>query len=106
VERKLVKYLIKKEGVFDKKEKQEFNYQTKIENYSLKERKLKIVEQMPISQTEAIKVKLIKIEPKPNLIDENLGTFTYYKNLKPNEKFIINLSYSIEYPIDYKIIFY
>lgn len=106
VERRLVKFFIKKEGIFDKKEKQEFTYETRIENYSGKERKLKIVEQIPVSQTEEIKVKLIKIEPKPDVIDENLGTFTYYKNLKPNEKFIINLSYFIEYPIDRKIIFY
>ncbi len=106
VERKLVKFFTKKEGVFDKKERQEFTYETKIENYSEKERKLKIVEQIPISQTEEIKVKLMKIEPKPNEIDENLGTFTYYKNLKSNEKFIVNLSYFIEYPVDKKIIFY
>lgn len=106
VERKLVKFFTKREGVFDKKERQEFTYETKIENYSGKERKLKIVEQIPISQTDEIKVKLIKIEPKPNIIDENLGIFIYHKNLRPNEKFIINLSYFIEYPIDKKIIFY
>lgn len=106
VERKLIKFLIKKEGVFDKKERQEFTYETKIENYSEKERKLEIVEQIPVSLTEEIKVKLVKIEPKPDRIDENLGTLTYYKNLKSNEKFIINLSYFIEYPIDKKIIFY
>ncbi|MEO0096789.1 MAG: mucoidy inhibitor MuiA family protein [candidate division WOR-3 bacterium] len=106
VERKLVKFFIKKEGVFDKKERQEFTYETRIENYSGKERKLKIVEQIPVSQTDEIKVKLIKIEPKPDLVDENLGTFTYYKNLKSEEKFIINLFYFIEYPLDKKIIFY
>ncbi|MEO0135080.1 MAG: DUF4139 domain-containing protein, partial [candidate division WOR-3 bacterium] len=81
-------------------------YETKIENYSGRERKLKIVEQIPISQTEEIKVRLIKIEPKPDRIDENLGTFIYYKNLKPNEKFTINLLYVVEYPVDKKIIFY
>ncbi|MCS7249889.1 MAG: mucoidy inhibitor MuiA family protein [candidate division WOR-3 bacterium] len=106
VERKLVKFFIKREGVIDRKEKQEFTYETKIENYSGKERKLKIIEQIPISQIEEIKVKLIKIDPKPDATDEDLKTFTYYKNLKPNEKFIINLSYFIEYPIDKKIIFY
>lgn len=106
VERKLVKFFTKKEGIFDKKEKQEFTYETRIENYSGRERRLRIVEQIPISQTDEIKVKLIRIEPKPDIIDENLGTFTYYKNLKPNEKFIINLAYFIEYPIDKKINFY
>ncbi|MEO0088754.1 MAG: mucoidy inhibitor MuiA family protein [candidate division WOR-3 bacterium] len=106
VERKLIKFFTKREGIFNKREQQEFNYETKIENYSGRERKLKIVEQIPISQTEEIKVRLIKIEPKPDRIDENLGTFIYYKNLKPNEKFTINLLYVVEYPVDKKIIFY
>lgn len=106
VERKLLKFFIKKEGIFDKREKREFTYETKIENYSGKERKLKIVEQIPISQTEEIKIGLIKIQPKPDWVDENLGTFTYFKKLKPNEKFTITLSYFIEFPMDKEIIFY
>jgi uncharacterized protein (TIGR02231 family) len=98
VKRELVKSLTSKSGIVSNLTKIDFVYKTTLENYHSKPIEMTLIEQIPVSQNKAIKVTLVKLEPKPDEENKDLGTSTFKLELKPQEKLVINLAYSVEYP--------
>ncbi|MEO0071121.1 MAG: DUF4139 domain-containing protein [candidate division WOR-3 bacterium] len=103
VKRELVKTFKSGSGVLSKTERVQFVYRTTVENYHPKQIKIKILEQVPVSQEKEIKVTVTKIEPKFSERDQEKGIFTYYVELKPKERFEINLEFFVEYPAGKKV---
>lgn len=98
VKRELVKTFKTRTGFLNKTERLQFIYRTTVENYNPKPIKIKIVEQVPVSQQKEIKVTITRLEPKPSEQDEAQGTLTYTTEIPSGNKFEINLEYNVEYP--------
>ncbi|MBS4015155.1 MAG: mucoidy inhibitor MuiA family protein [Candidatus Latescibacteria bacterium] len=98
IKRELVKTFVSSGGLLSKKEKKEFEYKTTVENLHNREITIKIVEQIPVSQHKDIDVKVTKLEPSGYEENKNLGSFSWTSKLQPQQKFIINLNYFVEYP--------
>jgi len=98
VKRELVKSFTSKSGIIGNLTKVDFVYKTTVENYHAKPIDITLVEQIPVSQNKSIKVTLTKLEPKSDEDDKDLGAYTFKLELKPQEKSVINLAYSVEYP--------
>lgn len=87
----------------NKRQKTEFLFKTVVENYHSKPVKFTLVEQIPVSQQKDITVKLTKIEPKFDQENKDTGIFTYTRELKPQEKFTVDLGYFVEYPVGRRV---
>ena len=98
VKRELVKSLTSKSGIVGNLTKVDFVYKTTVENYHAKPVQMTLIEQIPVAQNKAIKVTLGRLEPKPDEESNDLGTYTFKLELKPQEKLSVNLAYSVEYP--------
>lgn len=103
VKRELVKSFKSRTGILGKTARVQFAYRTTVENYHPKQTKIKILEQVPVSQQKEVKVTVTKIEPKFLERDEEKGTYTYQVELKPKERFEINLEFMVEYPAGKRI---
>lgn len=96
----------KDEGVFSKKRKIIYEFETKIHNIKKTEEKLIIQDQIPLSTIQQIHVELI--EPKIKEKDENPkinneNKIEWKLNLKPDEEQIIYLKFSVECARDIEI---
>ncbi len=98
VKRELVKTFKSRTGPFGRTERVQFVYRTTVTNYHPRPIKIKIVEQVPVSQQKEIRVTVTSITPGFSEHNENEGTYTYYPELKPNERFEVNLEFQVEYP--------
>lgn len=98
VKRELVKTFKTRTGLLNKTERVQFVYRTTVENYHPKPIKIKIVEQLPVSQQKEIKVNLTQVVPKPTEQDNDQGTLTYITEIPSGKRFEINLEYNVEYP--------
>ncbi len=80
----------------------EFGFKIKIENLKDKSIKLKVLDNIPISRTDKIIVKDIKISPQPT--KENYqgkeGLLLWELEMKPREKREINIEFIVGYPKD------
>jgi len=103
VEYKLVKKTKDESGIFDKKNRFVYLFETQITNAKKSEVELVLLDQLPISTDKSIVVKLI--EPKytkdsEKLKKTNQDIFEWLLNLKPGEAVKMPLSFSVEYPQD------
>ncbi len=98
IKRELIRTFVSSGGLFSKKEKKEFVYKTTVENSYSRDIDIKLIEQIPISQHKDVKVEVTKIEPKGYDENKDVGTFTWYPKLTPQQKFVVNLEYFVEYP--------
>jgi len=98
VKRELVKSLTSKTGLLGNRTKVEFTYKTTVENYHSKPVKMTLIEQVPVTQNKDISVNLSKLEPKPDETNKDNGTFKFNLELQPQQKLVVNLIYSVEYP--------
>ncbi len=98
VKRELVKTFKSQTGILGKTERVYFHYRTRVENYHSQAVKIKIVEQVPVSQEKEVKVTVTKIAPRFSERDESKGTYTYQIEIKPKERFEIELEFVVEYP--------
>jgi len=98
VKRELVKTFVSSGGFLSKREKKELVYKTTIENFHSCEISIKLIEQIPVSQHKDVEVKVTKIEPTGYEENKDLGTFTWQPKLTPEQKFVVNLNYYVEYP--------
>ncbi len=106
IEHKLINKFSKDEGLFSKKNKIIYEYRITVENHKKIEAKIKIRDQVPISQNQEIKIELI--EPKykedsPNLKKSDLGIIEWSYNLKPAEKLQFDLKFSAEFSREIEI---
>ncbi|RKY31949.1 MAG: hypothetical protein DRP67_01680 [Candidatus Omnitrophota bacterium] len=105
IERKLVKKF-KEEGGFTKKYiRTTYAYRIKVQNYMEKEIELEVYDQIPVSRSENIRVKLVKIEPEPQSFNKETGIFKWKDKLSPQEKKEYYFEYYIQRPEKVKIRF-
>jgi len=102
VEYKFVKKFDETGGLFVEKNKKIFEYLIKITNNKKTQEEIVVWDQLPISQNEKIKVKLIEPEYKEDTeilkIDEHKYVEWFFQP-KPGEEIEIPFKYSVEYPI-------
>jgi uncharacterized protein (TIGR02231 family) len=90
-------------GLFGKRTRVDFEFKTTIENYHNKPVTMTLVEQIPTSAHNDIKVGLTKLDVKGAVEDKDNGTYTYTLEMKPQEKVVVNIGYFVEYPTQTKI---
>ncbi len=106
IEHKLVNRFTKTEGLLSKKNKVIFDYKIKIENRKATEVKIKIKDQVPVSQNNNIKVELINPDIKENtdtLTHGEDGIIEQIISLKSEETKELDLKFSVEYPKDIEL---
>ncbi|MFD1259318.1 mucoidy inhibitor MuiA family protein [Entomomonas asaccharolytica] len=98
---KQLKRFTEKTGFTNSGERITYNYLITVQNNKNKEVKLDIKDHIPISQNEKIKVKLLS--PK-NISPDKEGKLNWQITLKPMEKQEIPVNFTIDYPVDTKVI--
>ena len=98
IKRELVKTFVSSSGLFSKREKKELQYRTTVENFHARDVKIKLIEQIPVSQNKDVEVKVTKIEPSGYSENKDIGSYTWLPTISSSQKFIINLEYYVEYP--------
>ena len=98
IKRELIKTFVSSSGLFSKREKKEFQYRTTVENYHARDVKIKLIEQIPVSQNKDVEVKVTKIEPSGYSENKDIGSYTWLPTIPSSQKFIVNLEYYVEYP--------
>jgi uncharacterized protein (TIGR02231 family) len=103
VEYKLVKKLKDEQGLFEKKNRYVYQYETTLSNKKKTDVELTLWDQLPISQDKNVVVKLI--DPKyskdsESLKKSNQDIFEWLIPLKSGESKKVAFSYSVEYPQD------
>lgn len=99
VKRELVKSYKTRSGLFAKTEKTAFVYRTTIESFLPGAAKVKLVEAVPVSQDERVKVDVEKVEPKPLEEDKDRGLYTWRPEVAPRGKFTVDLEFTVEHPV-------
>ena len=92
-----------------KSEKRKTNFSSKtelqaawiidVENLSSVPKNIRLADRIPISQTDEVKVRSVKISPKVSP-DEN-GLFSWDLSLAPREKRTLTVEYIVQYPSNY-----
>jgi uncharacterized protein (TIGR02231 family) len=90
-------------GLFSRRTRVDFEFRTTIENYHTKPVTMTLVEQIPTSANDEVKVSLTKLDLKGAVEDRDNGTYTYTVTMQPQEKLIVNIGYAVEYPTATKI---
>jgi uncharacterized protein (TIGR02231 family) len=98
VKRELIKTFTSRTGLLGNRTRVDFVYRTTVENYHTTPDSMTLVEQIPVSQNKDISVNLVKLDPKSNEDNKDLGTYTFKLLLQPQQKMAISLSYYVEYP--------
>ncbi|MFO7649858.1 MAG: DUF4139 domain-containing protein [bacterium] len=98
VKRELVKSYKTRSGLFAKTEKTRFVYKTTVENFLPGAAKVKLVEAVPVSQDERVKVSVDKVEPKPLEEDKDRGLYTWRPEIAPRGKFTVDIEFEVEHP--------
>jgi len=101
VEYKFVKKYDETGGIFVEKNKKIFEYLIKITNNKKTQEEIVVWDQLPISQNEKIKVKLIEPNYKEDTEILKINEHKYVEwffNPKPGEKLNIPFKFSVEYP--------
>lgn len=98
-----------RETFFGKIERQtiirDMEYKISIENLKSKPITIKVLDSIPVSKTDKVVVKDVKIRPKPKQEDyqDKEGVNLWEFNIKPKEKEEITIEFTITYPKDYPI---
>jgi uncharacterized protein (TIGR02231 family) len=103
VSHKRVRIFTSKTGLFGKRTRVELEFKTTVENYHNKPVTMTLVEQIPTSAHNDIKVGLTKLDVKGAIENKDNGTYTYTLEMKPQEKVVVNIGYFVEYPTQTKI---
>lgn len=102
VERKLVQ--MKEEGptMFRSSRKLTKSFRIKLENFKDREVTVTVIDSIPVSWTELVKVTMIECEPKPKEKDE-MGRLVWKVKIGARQKVEINFKYAIEHPQGYRM---
>jgi uncharacterized protein (TIGR02231 family) len=103
VSHKRVRVFTAKTGLFGKRTRVELEFKTTVENYHNKPVTMTLVEQIPTSAHNDIKIGLTKLDVKGAVENKDNGTYTYTLEMKPQEKVVVNIGYFVEYPTQTKI---
>ena len=80
----------------------ELAFKVTVDNLKSKTVKIKVIDSIPVSKTDKIEVKDLKITPKPKeeKYQDKEGVMLWEFELKPKEKKEINIEFSVTYPQD------
>ncbi|MHA1311267.1 MAG: mucoidy inhibitor MuiA family protein [Candidatus Helarchaeota archaeon] len=102
VEKKLLKRKAEKAGIIKGKLGKDYTYSIIINNFKKDEKKITVIDRIPMSRSEQIKVAIKEISPEPK--KDNLNILVWELTLKPEETIKINYSFSVEYGKDVTIV--
>lgn len=91
------------QGLIQKTRLTEQGYEIEIQNLCKETQQVSIHDQLPVSQTKEIIIKTNTLTHKPNEFDKNTGIIKWNLTLKPGQKEVITVRYSIESPLDMQI---
>ena len=89
----------KRKTSFSSKTELQASWIIEVENLADVEKIIRLADRIPVSQTEEVKVRSIKISPK--VTPDEKGLFSWDLILKPKEKRTLNVEYVVQYPKDY-----
>lgn len=79
-----------------------YAYRIEVENYKKGKEKITMIDQIPVSKDEKIKVKLVNLSEKP--AEETEGGILKWKfELAPGQKRVIEFEFLVEYPKDMQV---
>lgn len=99
VKRELIKKKEEETGVFSKERRLHYLYKITLESFKTKPGKVALMDQIPVSQNEQIKVITDILDPEPTEKSDN-GIFTWEFEIGPREKREFTLGYTIQFPKD------
>jgi len=102
VEKKLIAKSTEKAGMLRGNVAREYKYQLTIKNFRKKPSRIKIMDRIPHSDSEEIKVTDIKFSTKPS--KEQLGVLTWEVEVPPQGETKITYSFQVEYPRGARIV--
>ncbi len=86
-----------------RKQKLSFSYFAEISNLSSEEKKVVLLDNLPVSAREEIKIK-IQCEPRPDELDSKTGMAKWHLSIPPSGKVKVSVGVEITYPKDREII--
>lgn len=102
-ENKILPAYNKDEGIFTKKHKKTYDFETIIKNAKKTDEKIKLLQHIPVSNNDNIEVKLISPKYKEDsdtLKISKQGIVERSLTIKSNEEIISKLKFTVEYPRD------
>lgn len=102
VKRDLVKKKEEEAGIFEKEREIHYLFRITLESFKTKSCKLILMDQIPVSQNDQIKVITDVMEPKPVKRSAE-GFITWELEMAPQEKKEITLGYTVRFPRDKEI---
>jgi uncharacterized protein (TIGR02231 family) len=106
IEYKLLKRFKDEQGVFEKKNRYVYQYETTVTNNKKADVELVLWDQLPISNDQKLVVKLIdpKYQKDTDVLKKNnTDMLEWLLNLKPAESRKVPFSFSVEYPMDVSV---
>jgi uncharacterized protein (TIGR02231 family) len=79
-----------------------FAYRTKLQNHYDFPVQIMVKDQMPVSENEDIKIKLLSAEPKVTE-QSDMNILTWVLDIKPHEEREIEFNYSVDHPRDMRV---
>lgn len=98
VARELVRTFKSRTGLLGRAEKAQFSYRITLENYHTKPATVRLVEQVPVSRQQDVKVRVTGVEPAPAAVDTDQGLYTWEPTLAGGEKRVFTVEFEVEYP--------
>lgn len=98
VSRELVTSFKSKGGLFSRTEKARLHYRLTVRNHHPRPAGIEILEQVPVSRQQEIKVKVLRAEPAPAERDEDSGVYRWRPEIPSGGKFEIEVEFEVEYP--------
>jgi uncharacterized protein (TIGR02231 family) len=100
IDRKELVNRMAQSGFFSSRKQSGHKFQISVQNYRKSPVKLVLYDQLPVSQDNQITVNQGQISPKPTEFDKDTGKLTWRMDLNSNEKKVVELEYTIEWPAD------
>jgi uncharacterized protein (TIGR02231 family) len=89
----------KRKTSFSSKTELQASWIIEVENLSSVAKNVRLADRIPVSQTDEVKVRSVKISPK--ITPDEKGLFSWDLELAPKEKRTLTVEYIVQYPSDY-----
>ena len=89
----------KRKSSFSSKTELQASWIIEVENLSETGKNIRLADRIPLSQTDEVKVRSVKVSPKAS--PDEKGLFSWDLALSPREKRILTVEYIVQYPSDY-----
>jgi len=102
VKRERVEMFEEDSGMLSDKRRISYKYRVKVENFKQEKQTVAVIDQLPVSQREEVKVKELRIEPEP-AVRKDGGVFKWEFELEPGGKAEAWLEFYVEFPKDVRL---